>query len=101
MHARAGGSAAVPEGDLTVRLYDAAIGSTALSQAQASAALDKEQRLQFDVDLVPMETRSPGHMRVSGVVPLKPAEFPGRALCVCVCFCVAAYMHGWLCHIVR
>ena len=35
-----GGSAAVPEGDVMVRLYDGAIGPTQLAQAQASAALN-------------------------------------------------------------
>ncbi len=72
-----GGSAAVPEGDLTVRLYDAAIGLTPLAQAQASASLDHAQRLKFNVELVPTEAKSTGHVRVGGVVPLKPADIPG------------------------
>ncbi len=51
----AGGSAAVPEGDVVVRLYDGAIGPTYLAQAQAQASLDAAQQLSFSADLAPAE----------------------------------------------
>ena len=49
----AGGSAAVPEGEVSVRLYDGAIGPTYLAQAQAQASLSAAQQLAFSADLCP------------------------------------------------
>ncbi|CAL8466123.1 g5659 [Coccomyxa elongata] len=75
-----GGSAAVPEGDVVVRLYDGAIGPTYLAQAQAQASLNTAQQLSFSADLAPAEAgRHSGHVRVSGNVPLRPAPaLPAR-----------------------
>lgn len=68
-----GGSAAVPEGEVVVRLYDGAVGPTYLAQAQASASLNAAQQLAFSADLAPAEAgRHSGHVRVSGSIPLRP-----------------------------
>lgn len=70
----AGGSAAVPEGEVVVRLYDGAVGPTYLAQAQAQASLNAAQQLAFSADLAPAEAgRHSGHMRVSGSIPLRPS----------------------------
>lgn len=66
-----GGSMQQPTGEVAVRLYDAAIGKTRLSQAQATARLNDVQQLSFNVDIVPAEGhRQSGHVRAAGVVPL-------------------------------
>ncbi len=73
-----GGSAAVPEGEVVVRLYDGAVGPTHLAHAQAQASLGAGQQLAFSADLAPAEAgRHSGHVRVSGVVPLRAVPLPG------------------------
>ena len=75
----AGGSATVPEGEVSVRLYDGAIGPTYLAQAQAQASLSAAQQLAFSADLAPAEAgRHSGHVRVSGSIPLR-APLPAPA----------------------
>lgn len=85
-----GGSAAVPEGEVVVRLYDGAIGPTYLAQAQAEASLNATQQLSFSADLAPAEAgRHSGHVRVSGSVPLRPAaSVPAGDCCYSDCLCL-------------
>jgi hypothetical protein len=65
-----GGSAAEPEGKVVVQLCDGAIGTTRLATANARAAIDASQRLDFAVELEPAAARNAGHLKVAGVVPL-------------------------------
>jgi hypothetical protein len=66
-----GGSQHSPTGEIAVRLYDAAVGPTRLSQAQASARVMENGQLSFTVDVVPVEGhRKSGHIRASGTIPL-------------------------------
>jgi hypothetical protein len=67
---RTGGSAAEPEGKVVVQLCDGAIGTTRLATANARAAIDASQRLDFAVELEPAAARNAGHLKVAGVVPL-------------------------------
>ena len=73
----AGGSAAVPEGEVSVRLYDGAIGPTYLAQAQAQASLSAAQQLAFSADLA--GNHSVGYRRSAASRILHPAPFPCRA----------------------
>lgn len=66
----AGGSATAPEGEILVRLFEGAVGPTRLSQATATARLDKQQRLAFDCHLEPAQARQTGHVKLSGSLPL-------------------------------
>lgn len=67
-----GGCAEEPQGEVSVRLYDGAIGTTRLKTADARAAIDAAQKLDFAVELAPVDLRgtTSGHVRVAGVVPL-------------------------------
>jgi hypothetical protein len=66
-----GGSKDAPSGEIAVRLFDAAVGSTRLAQAQASARLSEKMQMSFNVDVVPVEGhRKSGHIRASGSIPL-------------------------------
>lgn len=65
-----GGTPDKPQGDLSLRLYEGALGPTRLASAQASMAVDERQVLTFDLDAAPAESRQPGHVQASGVVPL-------------------------------
>lgn len=50
-------------------------GATRLSQAQASARLNEQQQLSFNVEFVPAEGhRQSGYVRASGTVPLADAD---------------------------
>ncbi len=53
-----------------VQLCDGAIGTTRLATANARAAIDAGQKLDFAVELEPAAARNAGHLKVSGVVPL-------------------------------
>lgn len=65
-----GGRKDSPSGDVTVRVYDAVIGPTRLSNAQASARINDGQDLLFDVNIVPLDgQRSSGQIIASGKVP--------------------------------
>lgn len=75
-----GGSKTAPSGEVAVRLYDAAIGPTRLSQAQASARLSDKMQLSFNVDVVPVEGhRKSGHIRAAGSIPLAPFDATGNS----------------------
>jgi hypothetical protein len=67
-----GGSMEQPTGEVAVRLYDAAIGTTRLSRAEALARLNDAQQLSFNVDIVPADghSRQAGHVRAAGTLPL-------------------------------
>lgn len=68
-----GGSVTAPTGEVAVRVYEAAVGSTRLAQAQASARLTENMQLTFNVDVVPVEGhRKSGHIRASGSLPFLP-----------------------------
>ena len=69
------GSAQAPQGDVSIRLLDGAIGPTRLDIAEAQAAIDASQRLDFNIELAPAEPRASGHVKASGTVPL--AELSG------------------------
>ena len=72
------GSKESPSGDVTVRIYDAVVGPTRLSNAQASAKINDGKDLTFDVNIVPLDgQRSSGHIVASGKVPLQ-SVFEGR-----------------------
>lgn len=65
-----------------MRLYEGAVGSTRLRTAEARAAIDAAQRLDFALELAPAESRhSSGHFRVSGVVPLSEVRPAAAAAC--------------------
>lgn len=65
-----GGSKCSPTGDVTVRVYDAVVGPTRLSNAQAAAKIDGEDIL-FDVNIVPLDgQRSSGQIVASGKLPI-------------------------------
>lgn len=68
-----GGTLAQPQGEVSLRLYDGALGPTRLSKAHAGMAIDERQVLSFEVDAAPADSRHPGHVQVSGVVPLASA----------------------------
>lgn len=55
---------------MVVQLCDGAIGTTRLATANARAAIDASQRLDFAVELEPAAARNAGHLKVAGVVPL-------------------------------
>lgn len=69
-----GGTPERPQGDVSLRLYDGALGSTRLASAQASMAVDERQVLTFGLDAAPAESRQAGQVQVSGVVPLAPPQ---------------------------
>lgn len=65
------GSIESPKGGINLRVYDAAIGSTKLSKAQAFVDLKEGMMLDFGVDFVPLDgQRSSGHISASGTFPL-------------------------------
>lgn len=67
-----GGSKSSPIGDVTVRVYDAVVGPTRLSNAQASAKIDDGKDLLFDVNIVPIDgQRSSGQIVASGKLPIE------------------------------
>ena len=66
----AGGSAQAPQGEVSVRLFEGAIGPTRLEVAEAQASIDASQRLDFNIELAPAEQRASGHVKASGTVPL-------------------------------
>ena len=67
------GSKDSPSGDVTVRVYDAVVGPTRLSNAQASAKLTDGKDMTFDVNIVPLDgQRSSGQIVASGKVPIQP-----------------------------
>jgi hypothetical protein len=70
-----GGSQAKPTGEVAVRVYDAAVGTTRLAQAQASARLADNMQLSFNVDIIPVEGhRKSGHVRAAGTIPLSSLD---------------------------
>lgn len=71
-----GGSAAAPQGDVSVRLYDGAIGPTRLEVAEAQASIDAAQRLDFNIELQPSAPRASGHVQASGTIPLAEVSPP-------------------------
>ena len=73
------GSKEAPQGEVAVRLFDAAVGATRLAQAQASARLSENRQLTFNVDIVPVEGhRKSGHIRAAGSIPLQQAQSQGE-----------------------
>ena len=69
------GSKDSPSGDVTVRVYDAVVGPTRLSNAQASAKLTEGKDMTFDVNIVPLDgQRSSGQIVASGKVPIQALE---------------------------
>jgi hypothetical protein len=63
------GSKDSPSGDINLRVYDAVVGPTRLSNAQASANLNDGKDLTFNVDIVPLDgQRSSGQIAASGKV---------------------------------
>jgi hypothetical protein len=87
---RAGGSAAEPEGKVVVQLCDGAIGTTRLATANARAAIDATQKLDFAVELEPATARNAGHLKVAGVVPLSEVLWtvPAPPCPTCTLTCV-------------
>ena len=72
------GSKDSPSGDVTLRVYDAVVGPTRLSNAQASAKLNDGKDLTFDVNIVPLDgQRSSGQIAASGKVPIQPVSSLG------------------------
>jgi hypothetical protein len=63
------GSASAPEGKVSVRLLDGAVGRTRLAVAEGAAALTANQRVTFDVQVAP--AASEGHVKVTGSAPLR------------------------------
>ncbi len=59
------------QGEVAMQLYQGAIGTIRLSEAQARASLNAEQQLSFNIDLAP-ELRQGGSIQVSGLLPLLP-----------------------------
>ena len=69
------GSKDSPSGDVTVRVYDAVVGPTRLSNAQASAKLTEGKDMTFDVNIVPFDgQRSSGQIVASGKVPIQAVQ---------------------------
>ncbi len=80
-----------------MQLYQGAVGTIGLSEAQARASLDQQQRLSFKVGLAP-DLRQGGSIRVSGLLPLLPVlpmvrlapacsrHFPWHVPCQCIAF---------------
>lgn len=54
-----------------MQLYQGAVGTIRLSEAQVRASLDEQQRLSFNVGLAP-DLRQGGSIKVSGLLPLLP-----------------------------
>lgn len=80
---------------MSVRLYEGAIGTTRLRTADARAAIDAAQKLDFGLELAPAESRhSSGHLKVSGVVPLSEVTPPSCASHHCL-DCRRTLMHTW------
>lgn len=67
-----GGSASIPTGVLHIQLVDGALGRQKLARAVASLALNTEQRLACELELMPAESH--GHIRLSGSVGLAGAQ---------------------------
>lgn len=66
------GSKDSPSANVTVRVYEAVVGRTRLSNAQASAQMTDGSDLSFDVNIVPLDgQRSSGQIVASGKVPLQ------------------------------
>ena len=61
---------------MVVRIYDGAVGTTRLAQAEANAELDNEQRLSFSMHLVPADLRQTGHVDLAGSIPLMAPPAP-------------------------
>ena len=72
MQGSIGGSAAQPQCDVSMRLLDGKIGSTALELAEATGAVDAERRCVFNAKFGPAE--APGHLNISGSVPLAASD---------------------------
>ncbi len=64
---------------MVVRIYDGAVGTTRLAQAEANAELDNEQRLSFSMHLVPADLRQTGHVDLAGSIPLMPPPAPYKS----------------------
>lgn len=62
------GSVMAPTGSVTVKLADGAVGNVRLAKANAALALDSQQRLSVDVDMVPADVH--GNLKLSGTVAL-------------------------------
>jgi hypothetical protein len=62
VHGSIGGSAAAPEGEITVKLLDGALGPTRLAEATAHVELDEAQLLDFHLHMRPAD--APGHLKV-------------------------------------
>jgi hypothetical protein len=71
------GSAAAPEGKVSVRLVDGAVRSTRLAVAEAAAALTSNQRVTFDVALAP--AAGEGHIKITGSAPVPGSSASGAA----------------------
>ena len=64
---------------MVVRIYDGAVGTTRLAQAEANAELDNEQRLSFSMHLAPADLRQTGHVDLAGSIPLMPPPAPYKS----------------------
>ena len=62
-----GGSVGSPEGVLSIRLYDGAVGPTRLSNAEAYLKVDERQQVTLKLEAVPSEMR--GFLKVDGSLP--------------------------------
>ncbi|KAK9862508.1 hypothetical protein WJX84_009406 [Apatococcus fuscideae] len=71
LRGKLGGSATTPQGEVAMQLYQGSVGTIRLSEAEARASLDEQQRLSFKVGLAP-DLRQGGAIRVSGLLPLLP-----------------------------
>jgi len=67
-----GGSAAIPEGEVMMRLREGKIGSVKLKSAEARAELNDSRRTEFEAEAIPAE--GSGLVRIAGTVPLPEAE---------------------------
>ena len=56
-----------------MKIYDGAIGTTRLGDAQAHASIGAAQCLDFNMDLAPLGPASAGRVKVGGCIPLNPA----------------------------
>ena len=65
---------------MSVRLYDGAIGPTRLEIAEAQAAINATQRLDFNIELEPAEPRASGHVKASGTIPLAEVQHATPAM---------------------